>query len=111
MSMMLALLALAFLIGVGTTGLLSRLARPRVGGTDEIADVETVTVTTNLLHVVKLSDWTVEGLKSLWLHCRLGPSRTLKTLDLEQGLAQHMGSHGIEMAVIAQETRPKRHVE
>ena len=61
------------------------------------------TSVTNLLQVVHLTDWTVEGLKALWLHFKLGPSRSLRKADLERGLAVHMESHGVEILITSTE--------
>jgi hypothetical protein len=66
----------------------------------------TTSSATNLMQVVHLTDWTVEGLKALWLHFRLGPTRSLRKTDLECGLAAHMKSHGIE--ILIKSTAPGR---
>ena len=96
-------LALTFLGGVVVT-LSTQLA---CSAMKVKADAVPVTTSaTNLLHVVHLTDWTVEGLKALWLHFKLGPSRSLRKTDLECGLAAHMQSHGIE--ILIKSTAPGR---
>ena len=86
-------LALTFLGGVGIT-LLTQLA---------CTAMKVTTSVNNLMHIVHLTDWTVDGLKALWLHFRLGPSRNLRKTDLERGLAAHMESHGIEILITSTE--------
>ena len=96
-------LALTFLGGVGVT-LSTQLA---CSAMKVKADAVPVTTSvTNLMQVVHLTDWTVEGLKALWLHFKLGPSRSLRKTDLERGLAAHMESHGIE--ILIKSTAPGR---
>lgn len=90
-------LALTFLGGVGIT-LLTQLACTAMKVT-----VPVTTSVNNLMHIVHLTDWTVDGLKALWLHFRLGPSRSLRKTDLERGLAAHMESHGIEILITSTE--------
>ena len=65
---------------------------------------------TNLLEVVQIHDWTVEGLKALWQHFKLGPVRSLKKSDLEVGLTSHMDSHGIGL-LITRGSKPRQHPE
>ena len=89
-------LALTFLGGVVVT-LSTQLA---CSAMKVKADAVPVTTSaTNLMHVVHLTDWTVEGLKALWLQFKLGPSRSLRKTDLECGLDAHMKSHGIEILI------------
>ena len=91
-------LALAFLGGVGVT-LSTQLACSARKKVKADAVPATTSSTTNLMQVVHLTDWTVEGLKTLRLHFKLGPSRSLRKTDLECGLAAHMKGHGIEILI------------
>ena len=98
-------LALTFLGGVGVT-LSTQLACSARKKVKADAVPVTTSSTTNLMQVVHLTDWIVEGLKALWLHFELGPLRSLRKGDLERGLAAHMESHGIE--ILIKSTAPGR---
>ena len=83
-------LALTFLGGVGVT-LSTQLACSARKKVKADAVPVTTSSTTNLMQVVHLTDWTVEGLKALWLHFELGPS----TEPPEGGLGARAGRpHG-----------------
>ena len=103
LAVILALAFLGFLGGVCATATLL-FARTRMMTTD----VQTTKSSVDLMHVFTFHDWTVEGLKALWLHFKLGPHRHLWKLELEQGLSSHMANNGIEMMIITTRTTTSR---
>ena len=105
------ILALTFLGFLGVVCATATLLFARTRSCDApmmTTDVQTTKSSVDLMHVVHFQDWTVEGLKALWSHFKLGPIRNLRKLDLEQGLSSHMTNNGIEMMIITTTTTTRR---
>ncbi len=53
----------------------------------------------NLLIVVELKDFTVDGLRALWTYFGLHGGRTVLKVDLERGHADHVECRGVELMI------------
>lgn len=91
------------LVEVRLVGLASRTtatAAASTTGTAAAAATTTVgTASSQLLTVIRMEDFTVEGLQKLWSHFRLGPNRHLLKEALMRGVSQHIRDHNVELLI------------